>query len=205
MLDDVIAFLSQAEGPLAYAVLSLSAVVEVVVPPWPGDSLIAFGAFLSATSDYSPFWVYACSVAGSTAGGLLMHGFGGWVGARRERWPSFLRGPKATRALSTLLAGFHRHGAAYLAVNRFWPTMRFFFFIAAGMAGLSRWTVAVFGAVSAALWTGLIFAAGWAVGHNLDRMEELFHQYTLASAGFVVLVLGALALRWWWRRRQGAA
>jgi len=194
MLEDLLRWLAESEGVLAYLVLALFAALEYVVPPLPGDTITLFGTFLAATAGYQVVWVYVCLTGGSIGGSLVAYAFGLWVGRHEERWPRFLRGERTRRAVRGAIERFDRHGGAYLVVNRFLPALRAVFFVAAGMAELPLWKVVLFGGLSAALWTGLILAVGWTVGDNWEALHDLSVQYTwwsLAAVGLVVVVLVA--------------
>ena len=186
---------------LPYAVLGGAAALEYVFPPLPGDTVTLFGAFLAASAGYSPWLVYAVLTAGALGGSLVAYAFGAWVGRNEDRWPRFMRGDRTRRAIRTACDRFERHGAAYLVINRFLPALRAVFFVAAGMAGMPVWKVAVFGGVSAAIWNALILAAGYGLGANWERLRTFYETYTkwtLAAVAALVLVLFA---RWLIGRR----
>ncbi len=202
-MEHVIEFLRQGETPLAYVVLFLAAGLEYVFPPLPGDAITLLGVFLAITAGYRGLLVYLAVTAGAIAGGLVAWAFGRWLGRAEDRWPRFMRRPRIRASIHTLCERFDRHGAAYLAINRFVPAFRAFFFVTAGMTRMHPAKVALFGGISAAAWNGLIFAAGWALGNNYGALARLVHQYTwgaLAVIGLVLLVLIARALV---RRRHG--
>lgn len=197
-MDDVVAYLQEIEGPYAYLALLLSAMIEYVVPPLPGDTFALAGIALAATAGYSPWLVHAALTAGATLGGQLAWVFGRYVRARREKSPTFLHGPRTERALEEVRRRFEKHGAAYLLANRFVPALRAFFFVGAGLANMPGWKVALFGGLSAAAWNALLLLVGWALGSNLDRLAELVRQYTWVALGIFALAIG-IAL---WRARR---
>lgn len=208
MMDELFAWLQRTEGPLPYLVLGLASLIEYVLPVFPGDTVTLFGAFLAATAGWSPAWVYLVLNVGALGGGMSAYAFGRWLGERREeRSPRFLRTQQARRALDAAIARFERHGVAYLALNRFVPALRAFFFVAAGLARLPAWKVALFGGLSAATWNALLLAAGWMVGDNFERLVELSKTYSY-GAFFVLALLGigvgARAYRAARRRRREA-
>ncbi len=204
-MDDLLAWLQTSEGPLAYLVLGLASLVEYVFPPFPGDTVALFGVFLAATAGYHIALVYAALNLGALVGGMSAYGFGRWWRARRvARPPRFLRSQQARRALDAVLVRFEKHGAAYLALNRFVPALRSVFFVAAGLVGLPAWKVALYGTISAMAWNALLLALGWTVGAELERLQGIVSSYSYVAAGVVgVVALVALA-RWWWSRRRGS-
>lgn len=202
MMDELLAWLKEAEGPLAYVVLALASLIEYVFPPFPGDTVALFGVFLAASSGYSVARVYAALNAGALAGGMSAYALGRWIAVRRERrTPRFLRGQQVRRAIDAVLARFERHGAAYLALNRFVPALRSVFFVAAGMARLPAWKVALFGTLSAALWNALLLGAGWAAGASYERLAGWVRTYGYLALGAVALAMAIAVLRWRLRRR----
>lgn len=204
MLEDLFDYLRQAHGPLAYLLLAGGACIEYVFPPFPGDTVVLFGAFLAATAGYSPTGVYLVMTAGSIAGGMGAYAFGRFFGNDERRLPRWLRTDAAKAAFTKLDHQFHRYGAAYLALNRFVPALRAFFFVGAGLARMPAGRVLLFGGISAAAWNALILAVGYAVGANWDRLRQLGDQYTAAVLIVLGVVAAALVARWWLTRdRRG--
>jgi membrane protein DedA with SNARE-associated domain len=197
MLEDLLSYLEESEGPLAYLLLAAAAAVEYVFPPFPGDTITLFGIFLAATAGYHPVLVYAAATAGSIAGGLGGYAFGRFSEKRRDRWPKFLRGPRTERMIDEVQARFARHGAAYLCINRFVPALRSFFFVVAGLNGMKVWQVALYGGVSAAAWNAILFGIGYTVGRNWEELLGASRMYTIGTIALVAVV----ALAWWLRSR----
>jgi membrane protein DedA with SNARE-associated domain len=201
MLEELLRYLETSEGPLAYVVLAVSAALEYVVPPFPGDTVTLFGCFLATSAGYHLVLVHGVMTIGSVAGGALAFAFGQYIGHREDRWPAFLRGERTRRAIARVRARFERHGGAYLAINRFVPALRGVFFVAAGIAEVPLWKVIVFGGVSAAAWNGLILALGYSFGRNWERLRAFADEYTFWALVVLGVVILAGLLRWIWRRR----
>jgi membrane protein DedA with SNARE-associated domain len=207
MLEDLLDYLKEGEGLLAYGILGAAAGIEYVFPPFPGDTIVLFGAFLAATAGYDPLGVYAVLTVGSMVGASGTYLMGRLVFARRDNLPKFLRTAQAQWAFDRLDDQFRRYGAVYLAVNRFLPAMRAFFFVAAGMARMPFSRVLLFGGLSALVWNALLLSVGYAVGANWELLQHVFRRYT-AGALVVVGLLGLVVVARWWvnrRRRLGGS
>lgn len=199
-VDSLIAFISEENNPLGLVAIALSAAVEYVFPPFPGDTITLLGATLVTSFRWNFAAMFTAVMAGSVAGSMLAFHLGRWWHARRcaragER-------PEGGSQLDGLVQRFRRHGPVYLVLNRFLPGVRALFFVAAGLAGMRPAAVLLYSALSAALWNLAIMAAGAAVGANLDLLRALVARYT----GIAWLALAAVgtffAGRALWRRHR---
>ncbi|QQR89412.1 MAG: DedA family protein [Myxococcales bacterium] len=196
MMDSLLDWLRSNESYYAYLVLAASASIEYIIPPFPGDTVTLFGVFLCVTAGYRLWWVYLVITAGSVAGGMLSYGAGRWLVASDTRLDAWVSHPKSRRAIEVLKQRFQKQGPMYLALNRFLPMLRAFFFLAAGIAKMPVGQTIFFGALSALAWNGLIGAAGYSGGANWDKLQLLYKQYTvIVFAGLVLALLVWLLVR----------
>lgn len=190
--QDLLAFLATGQSSVGLAVLFAAAAVEYVFPPFPGDTVTLFGAFLAAHSGWSVPLVFAAVTGGSLAGAAFDYAIGRRLGARDARELTG-RLAAARARVEPVLERFARHGSIYIALNRFLPGIRALFFVAAGMARLPLGTVLLWGGVSAAAWNALVIAAGFAIGKSWQGLLDLLHTYTLAAWIAVgALIVGAV-------------
>lgn len=193
----------QEAGPWALAILFGASLIEYVFPPFPGDSVVVFGAFYAARGVLPLPGVFAAVTLGSVAGAAIDYAIGMRLRRAAERRVSDDDSPRRQRALERMErieAAYRRHGDLTILVNRFLPGIRGFFFVAAGMAGIPRRRVLVLGGISAAIWNALLLGAGWAVGENLDHLEKLFRTYSFIAWAFLFGVAILLLVRWLARR-----
>ncbi|MEE9419460.1 MAG: hypothetical protein V3W43_08280, partial [Desulfatiglandaceae bacterium] len=89
-LDSFLDFLNTLPDTLIYFLLGVSAFVENVFPPIPGDTITAFGAFLVGTKRLHFFGVYLSTVLGSLSGFMFLFWIGDLLGRRffleRDYW-----------------------------------------------------------------------------------------------------------------------
>ncbi len=194
MLDEFLHTLEHGPHHWAYALVAAAAGVEYVFPPLPGDTVALFAVALAVRAQLRWFYVYLALTLGAMLGGLGAWAFGLWLANHEASWPSFLKRPGPTRALDAVRRGYARHGAMYLAVNRFLPALRAFFFVGAGLSRMRAGQVLLYGGISAAIWNALIMAVGYAVGSNWDALLAVAERYTAATLVLVVAVaLGVVA------------
>ena len=201
LTQQIIDYLSSGQSIPGMGILFASSFIEYVFPPFPGDTVTLFGAFLAANFEWSVPLVFAVVTLGSLAGSAADYG----LGRRLAKTPVDQltgRKKKAREKVQPLLEKFEKHGAVYVVVNRFLPGIRAFFFIAAGMARLPLWKVLLWGAVSAAAWNALIIAVGFAIGKNWDRLLGLLRTYTTGAWILIGAVVVGLIVRWLVKRRK---
>lgn len=183
--------------PLVLLILGLAAMIEYVVPPFPGDTITLLGAVLVSAYDWNLALVFLALMLGSLVGSALAYA----LGRRWARTQLVTGNPRLAR----LVARFERHGVWLLAINRFLPGIRPLFFVAAGLAKMPAGLVLLVSAVSAGLWNALLMILGASVGKNLGAIESWFRTYTtiawlvLASCALVAVITIIV------RRRSAAA
>jgi membrane-associated protein len=90
----------------------------------------------------------------------------------------------------------------YLAVNRFLPALRAFFFVGAGLSRMNAGPVVIYGGISAAVWNALLMAAGYAVGNNWDALRDLAERYAVATLILIVVAVVGIIARFVWDSRR---
>ncbi|MBN1882319.1 MAG: DedA family protein [Deltaproteobacteria bacterium] len=186
---------------LVYVMLFLGSGIEYIFPPFPGDTVLLFGAFLSGLGDIPLIWTFTAATAGSFLGSMGIYAFGVTKG-RKYFLKKNLRFFDAARVQS-LENIYRRRGGAIIIVNRFIPAFRTFFFIAAGIAKMPPVRVAVYSFISILLWNLLIAGLGYRAGSDWDVLKGYLDTYSRAVlAGLAVLTLGYVVYRLIRRKRD---
>jgi membrane-associated protein len=199
--ERILDFIARNPHGAGFWMLGGAACIEYLFPPFPGDLIVVFGAFLVTRRGWPALPVFAAVMIGSMVGFMIDYAAGRALAGAEDRWATG-RLARYRPRIDALIARFARHGALYITLNRFLPSVRAFFFVAAGMARLDPWKVLAAGAASAAIWNALLLAAGATVGSNWDRLRVLLERYSLIVTGALLLVALALGIRWWLRRRK---
>lgn len=202
-MAETIQFLTQTHEWVTISILFGSALLEYLFPPFPGDTVTLAGAVLVTAFDYSFPVVFTAVLAGSLVGSALDYWIG--VAVKRGTRSRFVRMGVVRMAIQgadKAVDAFARHGEAYIAINRFLPGIRAFLFVAAGMAGMRFGRVMLYATLSAVAWNLLVIGVGMAVGAGIDDIENLFMKYQRVVWFLMVVVLAVLLVRWW-RRRKG--
>lgn len=204
-LDSFLGFLDSLPNLLLYVMLGVSAFVENVFPPIPGDTITAFGAFLVGTQRLSFVGVYLTTTSGSVLGFMFLFWIGSLLGRRFfiERDYRFFRARDIIRAEEW----FQKYGYFLILMNRFFPGIRSVISIAGGISRLKVPWVALLALVSSLIWNLIWIALGYSVGANWETVEEKMGQILLNYNIVILLALGTVLviflLRIVIRRRRG--
>jgi membrane protein DedA with SNARE-associated domain len=200
-LNRIGAELGQWPPALVYGALILSAVLENLIPPVPGDTVVVFSAYLVGRGVLGLWPAYLATCAGGLAGFMAMY----YLGYTRGRAFFLARGGRLFSAenLGKAEAWLARYGMALVVANRFLSGVRSVIALSAGMGRMDWRRVALWGLLSIALWNGLMFYAGMLVGQHWERMLDYLEKYNRVLTAALLACLLALAWRWW-RRRSGS-
>lgn len=182
-----------------YAVLALAAAIENVFPPFPADTVVAFGSFIAARGHGSIVGVFLATWIGNLAGAALMYGAGVRWGPAIIRSRVFRAGPETEERIHDL---HRRYGVWALALSRFVPAVRAIVPPFAGAFRLEPVRALAAMGIASGVWYGAITLLAWHVGSDWAQLKA-----TVARAGTWVAVwatalLALAALAWWLRRRR---
>ena len=190
-LDSFLNLLDSLPNTLLYFLLGLSAFIENVFPPIPGDTITAFGAFLVGARRLSFFGVYLSTTLGSLFGFMFLFWIGSLLGKRHfiERDYRFFRAKDIVRAEEW----FRKYGYFLILLNRFFPGIRSVISIAGGISQLKVFRVTLLALISACVWNLIWIILGYSIGTNWDivkvKMARIMFGYNLA-----ILILIGLAI-----------
>ncbi len=193
-LTAALEFLNSLPPESAYAVLFLAALIEYVFPPFPGDTVVVAGTALVTAFAWPLAPVFVAVTLGAIVGGGMDFAVGRWL----VRTGAVARmSPRRRKIVDSLVSRFERYGSIYLAINRFVPGVRAFFFVAAGLAGLRAGPVLFWAFISATAWNGLLVGLGIAVGGNVDTLGLWVSRHNLLVGVVVAAVVGWLLVQTW--------
>ena len=198
-MDSFIEVLGQMDPLWAYGFLLLSAFLENVIPPVPGDTVVVFSAYLvgRGSLDWQPVYLVTC--VGGTLGFMTMY----YLGYKQGR-AFFGRAKGRFFSRQSLLKAeqwLERYGQSLILANRFLSGIRSVIAIAAGIGGMNWKRVAICGSISMGIWNGLLLYAGILLGQNWSEAVHFLEKYNLYWIVFIFLVLAWLVLRY--RRNRG--
>ncbi len=193
-LDKFLAYLDTLPELLIYLLLGLSAFLENVFPPAPGDTITAFGAFLVGTNRLGFWGMFISTTLGSLAGFMFLFWIGRLLGRRYfiERDFGYFKAEDILKAENW----FKRYGYFLILINRFLPGIRSVISIVGGISGLKALKVSLLALISSGVWNMIWIGMGYTLGSNWEtakgRLVDIMTTYN-----FVILALLGLGILFW--------
>lgn len=190
-MERFLEYLDSLPNSLVYLFLGVSAFVENLFPPIPGDTITVYGAFLVGTGRLDFFWVYISTTIGSLLGFMFPFWLGLYLGRRFfiEKDYRFIKAEDIIKAEEW----YRRYGYLLIGLNRFFPGIRSAISVAAGISKLRVIPVGFLAFGSCAVWNLVWISLGYALGSNWElfrlRMSQLIVKYHI-----FLLILFALFL-----------
>ena len=180
---------------LIYILLYLSAVIENLMPPFPGDTITVFGAYLSGIGILNPFAVFSWTAAGNLTSNLIIYFLG------RSRQSDLIRKHKwiiDNRMLARAALFYRRWGVGALFVSRFLVGLRSIVPLFAGISRvrLRRFLLPIM--ISIAVQHVLLVYLGYSIGENWSYIKQFLGRINL---GLGVVALAVVGLLYFWIRR----
>lgn len=183
-----------------YAYFFLIAYLENVVPPIPGDILVAFAGYLIAKNIIGFFPVFSLTVIGSVLGFYHVYFLGKLWGksvfdGSKSHW--LLRFMEL-EYLETGKKWMNKYGVTVIIVNRFLAGTRSVIALVAGMSQIHLTTTLVGSLISSLLWNTILIGLGWLIHENWQQIGSYLADY----GKFVAIILIILVLYNWYKKKS---
>jgi len=200
-LDQIVEWI-KALSPLGiYGIFAIVAYVENIVPPMPGDVLVAFGGYLAAEQIIGFAPTLAVTTICSVFGFITVYGIGAHFGDKIEEyrnkfWLAKLVDIKYYDKAKMWMAQW---GQLVILMNRFLAGTRSVISIVAGVTRTKFSTTVLSSLLSSLIWNTLLLSFGWIVHENWQTIGHYLNIYGWIILGLIVL---ALTLRYLYGKRK---
>lgn len=194
ILNDLINFLKHQSEGFLYLFLFLSAIIENLFPPIPGDTITAFGAFLVGIKKLNFFMVFLVTTIGSVIGFMSLFFIGRLLNKEFFLNKDFKFFPK--QSIHAAEQWYSKYGYYIILANRFLPGIRSVISIVTGILKLSIPKVLSLSLVSASIWNIIWIMIGYTLGDNWEivkqKVAHILQRYNLAAG--IILTLAILSI-----------
>lgn len=182
----------QALPPLSiYLVFLLIAYGENVIPPIPGDLLVAFGGYLAAESIISLWIVLVLTTVASVVGFMTMYWLGSYwgIGIQQQKKEFWLMRFISLKYINKVRDWMQRWGQGVIMANRFLAGTRSVIALTAGISHTSILPTVLSSTLSSILWNAILLGFGWFVHENWQIIGDYLSIY-----GRIILILIAVLI-----------
>lgn len=187
-----------------YLIFLAVAYLENVIPPIPGDVLVAFAGYLAAEGLIGIFPVYALTTLASVAGFMTMY----WLGGR---WSVDIEQQQKNHWVLKFIdysyfekgkGWMDRWGQGVILANRFLAGTRSIISLTAGFYHLNPRLTALSSLVSSMLWNGILIGFGWFVKSNWKAIGFYLGTYSKIILAGIALFAVYKVVRWYLGRKE---
>jgi membrane protein DedA with SNARE-associated domain len=200
MIDFLEKIFGQVDPITAYVVIFLSAFIENVIPPIPGDTVVLIGAYLVTIKRLNFVGVYLATTLGSVIGFATMYLVGKYAGV------AFLASRQGKRFfkekyLEKARHWFDRWGYGVILANRFLAGTRSVISIFAGIFHLRFSVVVSLALISSMVWNALLISGGVLLGRNWALVGKWITRYNQLLLVLLILVIIYFVVRKYFKQR----
>ncbi|TVQ04447.1 MAG: DedA family protein [Balneolaceae bacterium] len=187
----------QTLSPLSiYFIFAFIAYLENIVPPIPGDLLVAFGGYLAAEQIIGFTPVLAITTVASVAGFMSMYAVGAYFGDQIEthRRRFWLMKFFDVKYFDKGKRWMDRWGQGVILANRFLAGTRSVISLTAGITKTNLYPTILSSTISSLIWNTVLLGTGWLVHENWQIIGHYLNVYGWIILGIIVLLILARLL-----------
>jgi membrane protein DedA with SNARE-associated domain len=187
----------QTLSPLSiYFIFAFISYLENIVPPIPGDLLVAFGGYLAAEQIIGFTPVLAITTIASVAGFMSMYAVGSYFGDQIEthRRRFWLMKFFDVKYFDKGKRWMYRWGQGVILANRFLAGTRSVISLTAGITKTNWYPTILSSTISSLVWNTILLGMGWLVHENWQIIGHYLNVYGWVILGIIVLLITARIL-----------
>jgi membrane protein DedA with SNARE-associated domain len=180
-----------------YAGLFVLLMFGILGLPIPDETLLIFCGYLIFRGRLHFGMAFLAGFGGSLCGISLSYWLGRKFGRKLiHQYGKYFR--VTPQHIHDVDRWFHRIGGWSLTSGYFFPAIRHFTALVAGMVRMPYRTFAAFAYPGAAIWVATFLTLGYVLGERWEHTSAMMHRYSLVATGIAAATAAAV----WWLRRQ---
>lgn len=194
-------FILSFTGPITYAVLLGVLILCGMGNPFPEDTALIAGGYLSYLDVINPYVTVAICYIGVLTGDVMLYWFGRRYGQHIIEHKRFLRLIPVER-VDRIRQSFKRWGHWTVFFARFLIGLRTPTFIVSGVMHLPFRKFLLLDGLGALLSVPLFIGLGYLFGNNIDVLSRDVRRVEHWVMAFFVVIVACWFVVWWWRSRR---
>lgn len=197
-------WITQFIEDFGYIGVFLMIALENVFPPIPSEIVLAFGGFMTTSTELTITGVIIASTLGSVVGAVILYAIGMLLDVKRleriiDRWGRVLR--LSRDDIHKADSWFDRYGVWTVFFCRMIPLIRSLISVPAGMAKMNFLVFLLFTTLGTVIWNILLVNLGAQFGAAWPTIIEYFSLYSRVFY-VIIVILAILVGVWYFRRRR---
>lgn len=190
-IDQIVNWILTLSPLSIYLIFLVVAYAENIVPPVPGDLLIAFGGYLAAEQIVSFNGLLFITTIASVIGFMNMYAFGYYFGDQIDTHRSdfWLMRIIDVKYFDRCKRWMHQYGQAVIVANRFLAGTRSVIAVTAGLTKMRAVTTTLSSFLSSITWNFVLLGVGWIVHENWLIIGDYLSIYGWTILGFLILLI----------------
>ncbi len=191
MDGDILSFVeavAKTNPVLAYFFFFINAVLQVIFPPYPGDSVVIFQGYLSSRGILNPGLLFMSTFIGTFVSSVFLYVISRKLGIRLIE-VSFFKKYFHIERVYKLEKWFNKYGAPAIIVSKFIPGIGSLTLIGGGLFKLETIPGLASIFISSLLRSIFLFMTGQLAGENFELIQEFIYKYQKLL--FLLILLAA--------------
>ena len=169
----------QIPNSLYWGFIFVSALIENIFPPYPGDTVTVFASSLVGNGKISFLSLTTSLYLGSMLGAIFMYFMGTHVlnfFATKIKWKQF-QSLTDKEHINKAHDWFEKYGILAIIISRFSAGIRFFVAIVAGVVKMNIFIFSLAFTIGTILWNAVLIYFGYALGKNWSDILNMIKGY----------------------------
>lgn len=193
LTKDLIQWINMLPPVSIYGVFFLVAYIENIIPPIPGDVLVAFGGYLAAEQVIDVTPILLITTIASVFGFMTMYWLGRHWGTKiQEQGDRFwMMRFISLRYIDKVRRWMQRWGQGVVLANRFLAGTRSVISLTSGISHTKITPTIISSTISSILWNSILLGSGWIVHQNwqvIGKYLSIYSRIILAAIVLFILV-----------------
>lgn len=188
--EEILFYLTTKQAVMVYLIVTISAFIENIFPPFPSDTITLTAAFMAGHGELDYIPLFLAATAGGLVGAMTLY----YLGRVKGR-TFFVRYNKFYLKLENMHKierWFKKWGDLILIVSRFMAGIRSVVAIAAGVGNVPASRMTVFTLISFCLWYVVLIGGMLLLKSNWRKLVDIVKSYNI-----ILVIVSALVITVW--------
>lgn len=163
---------------LAYTFFFINSVLQILFPPYPGDTIIVFQGYLSLEGILNPYFLLFNILVGTVLSSIFLY-YLGYAHGDKVLNNNFINKYFKISKIYCLNKWFEKYGSLIVILSKFTPGLGSIAFIAAGLFKLPPVRTIISIGIACILQNATLYMGGRIAGENIDFIKHLINEYSL--------------------------